>query len=481
MADKCPICYRELSTWTHDPILLPNGSKYKWISDNELVLESDIEQRLYKGILQIREDDIIELQEQLILLESEYGVTPITEFSPVNNSGKFQITGKHIKEMRDSIEKILAEIGWSKIDYFNYDEDNNHITHPDGDKLDWTDPIIESTELQKFQIKYIHIEDLRHKIGELWENFQEGGSSSISVVGISDPGISDTFELQKNQYWYGSVFADYEFTNHGIYWNSNSSANMSINTSGVGSAIANAIAHGGSLGFHVGVSVFPAFALSNSGILAFIPVVGGITDYPVTKTIYNPITKVNDTYHLHVKAKCSPIVSVSGSYSTGDIQNVFLATGSKTTPPTEVTEWNNEPVVPNTSATASAKIILNIPIMFFGGGGISLTLVHGVYYNESPVGTAKDLTDFDIDIAQEEIDLIGYAAGYVTQFNITANAGGTANSLDIKAGDAIWVDDPLQPDPDFVIWYGPFRPSGGEGRASASFDIDNINFYYKKV
>jgi hypothetical protein len=91
----------------------------------------------------------------------------------LNTSGYFQITGKHIKEMRDSVEKLLSHFGLTKIEYFNYDEEGNHIIHPDGDKVEWTDPITEATDLQKFQVKYIHIEDLRHFIQSILTFWRE--------------------------------------------------------------------------------------------------------------------------------------------------------------------------------------------------------------------------------------------------------------------------------------------------------------------
>jgi len=170
--DKCPYCYRPLGTHTHDPILLPNGSKYKWSDDTHLIEESDLTKRIYKGIYQINEDDIIELQNELKTLEEEnLDIGDRTTFSPLNSSGKFQITGKHIKEMRDSVEKLLIEFGLTKTDYFNYDEENNHIINPIGDKIEWTNPITDAIDLQKFQVKYIHIEDLRHFIQSmgLWD------------------------------------------------------------------------------------------------------------------------------------------------------------------------------------------------------------------------------------------------------------------------------------------------------------------------
>jgi hypothetical protein len=170
MADKCPICYRNLGTWKKDPILLSNGAPYDWISDTELVYEPDVNNRWYRGVYQISEPEVQELQDALKILEIQnLDVGDRTTFSPLNASGKFQITGKHIKEMRDSVEKLIEAMGITKTEYFNYDEEFNHIIHPNGDKVEWTDPITSSTDLTKFQVKGIHIEDLRHYFNILWE------------------------------------------------------------------------------------------------------------------------------------------------------------------------------------------------------------------------------------------------------------------------------------------------------------------------
>jgi hypothetical protein len=167
--EKCPYCYRPINTHNHDPILIPNGAKYKWKSDTELIEVPNIEDRIYKGLYQINETDVIELQDELKVSE-EANLLEInrTVFSPLNVTGKFQIIGNHIKEMRDSVEKLLVAIGSTKIDYFNSDDNGTHIIHPNGDKLEWTDPITEATDLQKFQVKNIHIEDLRHYIQTMW-------------------------------------------------------------------------------------------------------------------------------------------------------------------------------------------------------------------------------------------------------------------------------------------------------------------------
>lgn len=183
MYGDCPYCYRPKGTWKHDPIVLPNGAPYDWISDTELVFEPDINNRWYRGIQQIREDEVQEIQDFLKNLEIDNGVTPLTVFSPLNPTGKFQMTGYHIKEMRDSVEKLLISFGYTKTDYFNYDEAGNHIITPAGDKLDWTDPITTATDLQKFQVKYIHIEDLRHYLKTFWiEHFDNDGTDLLRPI-----------------------------------------------------------------------------------------------------------------------------------------------------------------------------------------------------------------------------------------------------------------------------------------------------------
>jgi hypothetical protein len=171
---KCPYCFREIGTWNRDPILLPTGSEYKWSDEEETILEieSDVDQRIYKGIYQIWLEECKEIQDALIVLEQTYlDEGDWSTFSPMNSSGYFQITGQHIKEMRDSVEKLLTASSLEKSDYFNYDEDGNHIIRPEGDKTEWTDPIDEATDLKQFQVKYIHIEDLRHNITTIIEKF----------------------------------------------------------------------------------------------------------------------------------------------------------------------------------------------------------------------------------------------------------------------------------------------------------------------
>jgi len=205
---KCPYCYRPLNPnkWTHDPLLIPNGSKYKWDNEEETILieESDVIKRLYKGFSQIREDDIIELQDEFKALEiNNLPEDERTEFSSVNADGIFQITGKHIKEMRDSVGKLLDASGTLYEEYFNYDEDGNYISRPGGVKENWTDPITSATDLQNFQIKNIHIEDLRHYIRFLWkETFGSTGFPLQNWEFIANYGILYIPSLYNYLYFY---------------------------------------------------------------------------------------------------------------------------------------------------------------------------------------------------------------------------------------------------------------------------------------
>lgn len=167
MTEKCPYCYRNIGTWNHDPILLPNGSKYFFSSETVLSEVTDIKNRQYKGLTVLLEADIQAMQDALKTLE-EANIAEVdrTNFTSLTINHIFQVRGQHIYEMRQSVEKLLAALGLTKVDFFNYDEDGNHITSPIADKVEWTDPITEATDLTTFQVKWIHIEDLRHKLAE---------------------------------------------------------------------------------------------------------------------------------------------------------------------------------------------------------------------------------------------------------------------------------------------------------------------------
>lgn len=165
MADvkKCPYCYSLIGTWLNDPVLLFNGSKYDWIDETELDAIIDVTQRKYKGCYQILLAALKEIQDNRKQLELEnLPEVQRTTFSSINATGNFQITGQHIKELRDSTEKLLTSAGLTLTDFLNYDMQGNHILHPKGNFHDWTDPIETAKDLSNFQLKAIHIEELRH-------------------------------------------------------------------------------------------------------------------------------------------------------------------------------------------------------------------------------------------------------------------------------------------------------------------------------
>lgn len=171
MVNRCPYCYRLLDTWINDPILLPNGAKYKFIDDTHLELVSDEAERFYKGFTSIGLEQIKELQDNRKELEEELlTISERTEFTELNDTGNFQVNETHIKELRKSTEKLLDAVGLTKEDYFNYDEEGNEIIHPIGKKTEWIDPIDldiynpNNKLADNFQIKAVHIEDLRHNI-----------------------------------------------------------------------------------------------------------------------------------------------------------------------------------------------------------------------------------------------------------------------------------------------------------------------------
>ena len=222
--NKCPYCFRPSGTWQKDPILLPNGSPLVWNSDTELILEPDIKKRLYIGTYQVSEPEIQEIQDRLKASEVENGITPLTVFSPLNISGKFQITGQHIKEMRDSVEKSLTTLGLTKIDYFNYDEDSNHIIQPSGDKIEWTGPVIKSTDLKNFQIKAIHIEELRHYISQIWLETWTSASTVDSLnlmeeyYGASNPILNSSSGIISGDYTWNYQIRAGASTTLGANW-----------------------------------------------------------------------------------------------------------------------------------------------------------------------------------------------------------------------------------------------------------------------
>ena len=239
--DKCPFCFRPHGRWQKDPILLPNGCPNEWVSATETTLQSDIDERIYKGTCQICEAEIQEIQDFLKQTEIDNSITPLTTWSPLNMSGKFQILGKHIKEMRDSVEKLLTNFGLTKTDYFNYDEEGNEITQPNGQKLDWTDPITNAVDLKQFQVKAIHIEDLRHYIQTFWQETWAGahtiGTSSIVLPPGEDYVIVNPALYGDDNWWTQMILNLWEYDAQGGIGGSTSAEIVCSNNFGYNSFV----------------------------------------------------------------------------------------------------------------------------------------------------------------------------------------------------------------------------------------------------
>ena len=153
MAELCPICGRTIGFYTGDP----------------LYTTPSLSIPQYEGYSQLIRQHIEELQTERHQQEIDIGVTPLTEFSPINNTGFFQNIKQYILELRSSTQKILDINGITLSEFLSNDEEGNLITA----KSDWTDNNIAEIDT-KYQCKAIHIEDLRHFI-----------SSEIILLGTS--------------------------------------------------------------------------------------------------------------------------------------------------------------------------------------------------------------------------------------------------------------------------------------------------------
>jgi hypothetical protein len=360
-------------------------------------------------------------------------------------------------------------------------------------KLEWTDKeITEDKELgreevcSKYQIKLIHIEDLRHFIPAIFEDYTPEGTLSLTASkpssDFTEPNISFNDEIQKRRLWDCTVIAGHEFINHAI-WDSNALSTINITDSGNGSIIANAIAYRGST-FTVGTQIYPAVAIATSEHMTQVPITLLTSQYPLVKQILNEYTQQYDEYHLCIKATTTILHNVVGSYAQGTEQSIFLAysaVGEEYKPQAAI-DWDNASVIPNTSPSGKAEIKMDIGTLYHGvGGGLVLSFRDGSYLQSSIIGIAKNLSNFDLDLAQEIETNFSMAANGLdfTYITFGCQGEGTANSLDMKSGNSYHVVDPLNP---FQwMWFGLFKPSGGRLAATASYTIDDIQLYYKKI
>jgi hypothetical protein len=189
---RCPKCFSKLidpttnlPTWTDGPINTLTGAKKEFDETTGLLKPvTNIDKRLYKGLFKIKSVVIAELQEDRLALEIEVGVPEAnrTVFSPAEDAanGYWVPNIKHIKELRESTEKILAATDLTKEDYLNYDED--FVERQTPHQLDWIDPVLDGWV---GQIKDVHVEDLRKpnlQTNSIWGCYYSAYAGSISTI-----------------------------------------------------------------------------------------------------------------------------------------------------------------------------------------------------------------------------------------------------------------------------------------------------------
>ena len=151
--ERCSLCFSKIDLpsgeigWTDDPIKTPKGEAGED----------------YIGFTYFKSIHIEEIQQIRQQQEIDFGIPDEekTTFTPVKVEGKkVYFYKKHLKELRESTEKILEITKQTKEDYFNYDENGTEY-NIGNHQFDWRDADINKKFLD---IKAIHIEDLRHSI-----------------------------------------------------------------------------------------------------------------------------------------------------------------------------------------------------------------------------------------------------------------------------------------------------------------------------
>ncbi len=154
-SNRCPYCFSKIGEGV-------DITDFKWSDDPTLMMGSKI-MKHYQGHMRISAKHIKELQDNRKALESSVGITPLTEFSPIDTTYFFRDICKYILELRDSTEKILIAVERDKETYFNYNELGTEMRT--NHQMDWIDVVdLTSEALVQFQVKGLHIEDLRHYI-----------------------------------------------------------------------------------------------------------------------------------------------------------------------------------------------------------------------------------------------------------------------------------------------------------------------------
>ena len=225
MADPislCPTCHSQISSQGHRTQGADgtdsSGNPIPAWSDDPILTSEGFNGANYEGVQFLKASTIQEIQTARQKQESDAGVTPPTEFTPVQVNSVLAFSA-HLIELRISTERILDILGLSLKDYFSLDI--NGDPQPSGpndtpNKEEWTDVIRGSTfnnqgrnagilvnNNQQFLVnattqkdtptipansvllKAIHIEDLRHPLQpQPWkEGFsKEGISNTVNAV-----------------------------------------------------------------------------------------------------------------------------------------------------------------------------------------------------------------------------------------------------------------------------------------------------------
>lgn len=243
---KCPICFSEEGEWTDDPILTTPAPSIVGITYDD-----------YKGFTRMKAQHIKELQDNRIQIETDLGITPLTEFSVIDTDNFYQNIEKYIYELRISTEKILDAVGMTKEKYFNFDKDDVDM-RPGNHQLDWTNIPFPTTELRSFQSRAAHIEDLRHYIETYWQETWTDGEvfplwykrSNFSVVHPDSVYIDESKNVISDNSWSGNYsFLLSTSYDAGATSSGDTTVNIDLNSL---TYDANGIYHGTNIGGYVG-------------------------------------------------------------------------------------------------------------------------------------------------------------------------------------------------------------------------------------
>lgn len=199
----CPTCHSNIGSGSLSEAQRVQGAQGedsgdrpvpRW-SDDPLLTAKGLNGTTFVGGNKVRAAHITELQERITALEIEVGLTP-TEFSDIDEDK--HIIRRHIIELREATERLLAFGGQTLVDYFKNDDDENEA--PQNPRLsdpaygaaaeqdEWIDvergepyihndgtvsgtfvlpdtSVVQSPTLpSRAAIRAVHIEDLRHPI-----------------------------------------------------------------------------------------------------------------------------------------------------------------------------------------------------------------------------------------------------------------------------------------------------------------------------